>query len=171
MEEELLKYCRSDVDILRRCCLNFAQTVKGLCKINPFEGCITIASLCNLIYRTMFLKKETIAIIPHVGYRKKVNQSVVAYRWLSYVSHKQGVYIQHGRNVGERHEGPYFLDGCLRGNMHRVRVSRVFLPRLPQVLSRRHAQPGQRFDHARTVRKGASENETTRLASGGNVGM
>ena len=73
MEEELLKYCRSDVDILRRCCLNFAQTVKGLCKINPFEHCITIASLCNLIFRTMFLKKETIAIIPHVGYRKKAN--------------------------------------------------------------------------------------------------
>ena len=23
MEEELLKYCRSDVDILRLCCLNF----------------------------------------------------------------------------------------------------------------------------------------------------
>ena len=83
MEEELPKYCRSDVDILRRCCLNFAQTVKGLCKVNPFEHCITIASLCNLIFRTMFLKKETIAIIPHVGYRKKANQSVVAYCWLS----------------------------------------------------------------------------------------
>ena len=100
------------IDILRRCCLNFAQTVKGLCKINPFEGCITIASLCNLIFRTMFLKKETIAIIPHVGYRKKAKQSAVAYRWLSYVAHKHGVYIQHGRNVGERREGPYFLDGC-----------------------------------------------------------
>ena len=97
IKEELLKYCRSDVDILRRCCLNFAQTVMGLCKINPFEDCITIASLCNLIFCTMFLKKETIAIIPHVGYRKKANQSAVAYRWLSHVSHQQGVYIQHGR--------------------------------------------------------------------------
>ena len=60
----------------------------------------------------MFLKKEAIAIIPHVGYPKKANQSVVTYRWLSYVARKQGVYIQHGRNVGERREGPYFLDGC-----------------------------------------------------------
>ena len=40
MEEELLKYCRSDGDILRRCCLNFAKTVEGLCKIDPFEHCI-----------------------------------------------------------------------------------------------------------------------------------
>ena len=60
----------------------------------------------------MFLKKETIASIPHVNNRKKVKQSAMAYRWLSYVSHQQGVYIQHGRNDGERRVGPYFLDGC-----------------------------------------------------------
>ena len=112
MEEELLKYCRSDVDILRRRCMNFAKTMEGLCKINPFECCITIVSVCNLIFRTIFLKKETIGIIPHVGYRKKAKQSVVAYRWLAYVAHQQGVYIQHGRNGGERRVGPYFLDGC-----------------------------------------------------------
>ena len=111
-EEELLKYCRSDVDILRRCCLNFAKTVKGLWKIDPFEHCITMASLCNFIFPTMFLKKETIAIIPHVGYRKKAKQSAVAYRWLSYLAHQQGVYIQHGRNAGERRVRPYCLDGC-----------------------------------------------------------
>ena len=75
MEEELLKYCRSDVDILKRCCLNFTKTVKGLCKINPFEHCITIAFFCNLIFHTMFFKKETIAIIPHVGYQKKAKQT------------------------------------------------------------------------------------------------
>ena len=67
MEEELLKYCRSDVDILRRCCLNFAQTVKGLCKVNPFEQCITIASLCNLIFRTMFLMKGNHSHHPERG--------------------------------------------------------------------------------------------------------
>ena len=140
-----------NVEILRRCCLNFAQTVKGLCKINPFEHCITIASLWNLIFRNMFLKKETIAIIPHVGYRKKANQSAVAYRWFSYVSHHQGVYIQQGRNVGER-----LFGWVLRRNTHRLRVSRVFFPRLSQVLSSRHVQFDQRFDHARTVRKNAS---------------
>ena len=92
--------------------MNFAKTVKVLCKINPFECCITIASLCNLIFRTMFLKKETIGIIPHVGFHNKAKQSAVAYRWLAYVSHQQGVYTQHGRNDGERRVGPYFFDGC-----------------------------------------------------------
>ena len=50
----------------------------------------------------------------------------------------------------------------------------MLLPRLSQVLSCRHGQSSQRFDHARTVRKNASENdllEKTRLAGGGNVGM
>ena len=69
MEEELLKYCRSDVDILRRCCLNFAKTVKGVCKIDPFEHCIII----NLIFRIVFLKKETIAIIRTWGTGRKSN--------------------------------------------------------------------------------------------------
>ena len=78
MEDEFLKHCRSDVDILTRCSLNFAKTVKGLCKIDPFEHCITIASLCNFIFRSMFLKKETIAIILRLGYRKKAKNSL---RW------------------------------------------------------------------------------------------
>ena len=86
--------------------------VKGLGKINRFAHCITIASLCNLVFRTIFLKKETVAIIPEVGYRKKPKQSAVAYRWMSYVARKQDVYIQHGRNAGERRVGPYFWDGC-----------------------------------------------------------
>ena len=72
------------------------------------------------------------------------------------------MYIQHGRNVGERRVEPYFLDGCCEET------------RTAYELSWRHVQPGQRFDHARTVQKNASQNdvlETTRLASGGNVGM
>ena len=82
---ELIKYCRSNVDMLRRCCLRFSYTVKGLCGLNPFEHCITIASLCNLIYRSMFLKEDTIGMISRLGYRKTAQQSLVAYRWLAYV--------------------------------------------------------------------------------------
>ena len=109
--QELIKYCRSDVDILRRCCLSFSDTVKGLCGLNPFEHCITIASLCNLIYRSMFLQEDTIGIIPQLGYRKTAQQSAVAYRWLAYMGWREGVYIQHGQNVGEKRLGPYLLDG------------------------------------------------------------
>jgi hypothetical protein len=57
--KELLRYCKSDVDILRKCCLKFRKMlmeittrdeIKG---IDPFEKCITIASVGNLVYRTL----------------------------------------------------------------------------------------------------------------------
>ena len=137
-QEQLLKHCRSDVDILRRCCLSFANTVENLCGLNPFEHCITIASLGNLIYRTMFLQKDTIGIIPHVGYRKEAKQSAIAYRWLSYMARKENVYIQHGGNAGERRVGTYVLDGWCEETPTAYEFHGCFLPRLSQVLPWRY---------------------------------
>ena len=37
-QEELLKYCRSDVDILRKCCLKFRSMFKEITKKNNFKG-------------------------------------------------------------------------------------------------------------------------------------
>lgn len=71
--------------------------------IDPFENCITIASACNLVYRTLFLSPETIGIIPSHGYRLEEKQSIMAYQWLSYVAKEQNIYTQHCRNGGEKH--------------------------------------------------------------------
>ncbi|CAC5391666.1 unnamed protein product [Mytilus coruscus] len=60
LQEELLKCCRSDVDILRKGCLEFRKmmmdiTTKGdLDGIAPFESCITIASAYNLVLAESF---------------------------------------------------------------------------------------------------------------------
>ena len=59
----------------------------------------------------MFQKEKTIAIIPHLGYRIKANQSHCAYQWLAHVAHENNVVIRHGRNEGEKRVGPYLLDG------------------------------------------------------------
>jgi len=59
-QKEILRYCESDVDILRKCCLNFRKlfmdyTRKGDSQgIDPFKNCITIASACNLVYKNHF---------------------------------------------------------------------------------------------------------------------
>jgi hypothetical protein len=72
-QRELLSYCRSDVDILRRACLTFRQlflemtSTDGHRGIDPFQKCITIASTCNLVFRTKFLRPDTIGIIPAQG--------------------------------------------------------------------------------------------------------
>ena len=116
-QKELLIYCRSDVDVLRKCCLKFRSIFLNLTKtkdrdgIDPFEKCITIASACNLVFRTLFLNHETIGIIPPHGYRAEAKQSLMAYQWLSYLAYVRGIHIQHGRNGNEKEIGPYKVDG------------------------------------------------------------
>ena len=83
-QAELLRYCRSDVDVLRKCCLKFRALFMDLSRkngspgIDPFEKCITIASACNLVFRSLFLEHENIGIIPPHGYRPEERQSTVA---------------------------------------------------------------------------------------------
>ncbi|XP_045211635.2 uncharacterized protein LOC123563108 [Mercenaria mercenaria] len=110
-QSELLEYCRSDVDILRRGCLTFRDNLMSIINIDPFEQCITIASACNLVFRTNFLEQDSIGIIPHHGYKPEQMQSVKALQWIKYLSHTQGHQIQHARNGGEKCLGPYMVDG------------------------------------------------------------
>ena len=110
-QEEISSYCRSDVDILQRCCLEFRELFRDVTNIDPFEKCLTIASACNLVFRTNFLKENTIAILPPHGYHPRIKQPNIALKWLSYTAEKNDVYIQHKRNGGEKTVGPYSLDG------------------------------------------------------------
>jgi hypothetical protein len=110
-KEEILAYCRSDVDILRRCCLEFRELFRNVTDIDPFEKCLTIASACNLVYRTNYLEENTIAIIPPRGYCPENVQSLLAQKWLSYTAERNEIDIQHDRNGGEKRVGRYLLDG------------------------------------------------------------
>ena len=108
--QEIIKYCRSDVDILRKCCLLYREMFRNETDIDPFNKALTIASYCQEVYRTNFLKKDTIAIFNN-DRQLKIKQSNVAAKWISYISEKEDLYIQHGRNGGEKRFGDYSLDG------------------------------------------------------------
>ena len=108
--EEIIKYCRSDVDILRKCCLLYREMLRGESDIDPFNKSLTVASYCLEVYRTNFLEKDTIAIFNN-DRQWKIKQSNVAVTWLSYISEKEDLYIKHVRNGGEKRVGPYSLDG------------------------------------------------------------
>ena len=108
--EEIIKYCRSDVDILRKCCLLYREMFRKETGIDPFNKALTIASYCQEVYRTNFLKKDTIAVFNH-DRQLKIKQSNVAVKWLSYISEKEDLYIQHVRNGGEKRFNNYSLDG------------------------------------------------------------
>ena len=108
--KEIIKYCRSDVDILAKCCLLYREMFREETNIDPFDKALTIASYCHQVYRTNFLEKDTIAIFSHAR-QLKANQSNTAVKWLSYISEKEGILIQHVRNGGEKRVGNYSLDG------------------------------------------------------------
>jgi hypothetical protein len=115
-QEELLRYCRSDVDILRQYCLKFRQmfidiSTKNGSGIDPFEHCITIASACNLVFRTNYLDPESLGIITSHGYRPQQNQSNKAVKWLKYMCTRENIQIQHALNAGEMQIGPFTVDG------------------------------------------------------------
>ncbi|GFT08834.1 hypothetical protein NPIL_21031, partial [Nephila pilipes] len=46
----MLSYCRSDVDILRRCCMVFREQFMEIANVDPFRY-VTIASACMATYR------------------------------------------------------------------------------------------------------------------------
>ena len=108
--KEIIKYCRSDVDIMRKCCLLYREMFRKETDIDPFNKSLTIASYCQEVYRTNFLKKDTIAVFNH-DRQLKIKQSNVAVKWLSYISEKEDICIQHVRNGGEKRFSNYSLDG------------------------------------------------------------
>ena len=109
---ELLKYCRSNVDILRRCSkfrYLFMDITSDGCddRIDPFASCITIASACNLVFRKNFLEHQTIGIIPVHGYRPEEKHSIKALKWIRYMANTKEIHIQCARNGGEKKIGEY----------------------------------------------------------------
>ena len=108
--KEIIKYCRSDVDILAKCCLLYRKMFKKETGIDPFDKALTIASYCHQVYRTNLLQEDTIAIFSHAR-QLKTNQSAEAIKWLSYTAEKEDIHIQHVRNGGEKRVGNYSLDG------------------------------------------------------------
>ncbi|XP_072021137.1 uncharacterized protein [Amphiura filiformis] len=108
LQDELLKYCINDVDILRRCCMQFRTMFMEVTKtgledpgVDPLKDPITIAAACNLVLRRNFLEPQTIAIIPPHGYGPGQNFSRDSIVWLNYEAMKDGDYILHAMNGGE----------------------------------------------------------------------
>ena len=108
--KEIIKYCRSDVDILAKCCLLYREMFKNETGIDPFDKALTIASYCHQVYRTNFLQKDTVAILS-AARQLKTKQSAEALKWLSYTAEKEHIHIQHVKNGGEKRVGRYSLDG------------------------------------------------------------
>ncbi|KAK3090742.1 hypothetical protein FSP39_014241 [Pinctada imbricata] len=109
--KEMEEYCRSDVDILRRCCGKFRDTLLSLVKVDPFMECITFASTANLAFRRNFMPRETVAILPPEGYSPERKYSIKALRWLKWIAHETDHDICHARNGEEMKIAHLYVDG------------------------------------------------------------
>ena len=100
LQAELEAYCDSDVDILQRACGVFRKLFRAYSGLEPFRNSLTISSACNRVYRTNFLRKGEIALIPARGHWRG-NQSSIALCWLTHESERLGVPIKHRGTEGE----------------------------------------------------------------------
>jgi len=95
--QEMYQYCKSDVDILRRKCMKFRELFIQIANIDPFQ-CITIASVCQAIYRGEFVPENTIGICDEA---QVDTYSVKAVKWLEYIAQKENIHIKYACNGGE----------------------------------------------------------------------
>ena len=64
----LEQYCQDDVTVLREACQIFRREFIEIGNIEVFLESFTIASACKKVLRKLFLKPETIGLIPTGGY-------------------------------------------------------------------------------------------------------
>ena len=115
-QTELVTYCESDVLLLKGACQVFCKEFEEISGFNPLERCITIASACNLFYRTKHMQDRTLASEPVSGWQTQGKpHSLAALEWLTYLDRKPDVNIRHARNGGEhvilRGDKTYYVDG------------------------------------------------------------
>ena len=115
-QKELVAYCESDVLLLKGACQVFCQEFEEISGFNPLERCITIASACNLFYRTKHMPEQSLASEPVSGWHAQGKPNfLAALEWLTYLNRKPDVTIRHARNGGEhvivRGTKTYYVDG------------------------------------------------------------
>ena len=89
-----------EVNVLRRAYCAFRNFFFKLVKMDPFRLGFTISSICNKVFRNMFLKQDSIGIIPRRGYRMGDRQCVEALQWLAYIGRSRNIpHAGNGREV------------------------------------------------------------------------
>ena len=121
-KQELIAYCKSDVQLLKQGSEAFQREFENEAGFNPMAECYTIAGACNLFWRKNHLPANTIAVEPVRGWRgANINHSLKCLQWLYFREQllpKQGASadrIKHVRNGGEQSvrtaTTSYFVDG------------------------------------------------------------
>ena len=79
-KEEMIKYCRADVEVLSKAVLTFRKMFKDKLDIDPFRY-VTLASLCMAIFRGCFLPEKSM-----IANEQNKKTSRVCKEWLLYLA-------------------------------------------------------------------------------------
>ena len=101
MHDELVAYCSVDVTILREGMLAFCRKFQQVNGVNPLRHAITIASICNKVYRAQHMPPMSIPYVKESGYFPQQNHSYKAVEWLVWISQQYPGKLQHVQNGGE----------------------------------------------------------------------
>ncbi|XP_052133059.1 uncharacterized protein LOC113215208, partial [Frankliniella occidentalis] len=100
-KDEIIAYCRSDVQILREAMQTFKELFMESAGFDPLFNCITLSAACMANFRRNHLGNSEIGIVPRGGYRGRDKASFEALKWLSYEEHVLGKKITHAENSRE----------------------------------------------------------------------
>ncbi|KAJ8309644.1 hypothetical protein KUTeg_012801 [Tegillarca granosa] len=94
--------------------------------IDPLKFC-TVASTCMAIYKHLFLKPNTIPLVPNDGMICKDQYSKISLCWLDYLMFKDpNLKIQHAGNGSEYRYKNYRFDGYVPPNVENEHKGTVF---------------------------------------------
>lgn len=105
-KEQLISYCRMDVQILLNAVLQFRLLFKQASGIDPLTRCFTLASAAMETFRGLFLREKSIGICPLTGYFSKRKGSVIADAWIDWKEKQSGSKIYREKRIGN-----YYADG------------------------------------------------------------
>ena len=97
-QKEILDYCRSDVDILRRSMMKFRYDFVDLENVDPLQY-VTVAGVCITIYRCNYMPSDTIGVVKNVARGETYSKTSIA--WLDWISQRDNIKIQHALTGGE----------------------------------------------------------------------
>ena len=101
LQAEMLKYCESDVKLLKAGCDIFRKGSEEIIGLNPFEK-TTIAASCLADIKKNHLPENMVAAEPIMGWRSGIKtQSTEAKQWLLWEEKKLGRQIRSAMNEGE----------------------------------------------------------------------
>ena len=84
LQDELLRYCESDVRLLKEGVNAFRRLFEAEAGFDPILKCITIASACMRFFRQSLLPENTIAVEPLAGWMNRPwKEDALAKAWLA----------------------------------------------------------------------------------------